>query len=83
MTVDAKIPLGSITKPYTVMAILRLIDQGKMGFNDSIGMHVDNILMKSNGTTMLDLWRGDTKINNVTLYDLMHMKGGLGDYDDE
>ena len=83
MTVDAKIPLGSITKPYTVMAILRLIDQGKMGFNDSIGMHVDEILMKSNGTTMLDLWRGDTKINNVTLYDLMHMKGGLGDYDDE
>ena len=83
MTVDAKIPLGSITKPYTVMALLRLIDQGKMGFNDSIGMHVDNILMKSNGTTMLDLWRGDTKINNVTLYDLMHMKGGLGDYDDE
>jgi D-alanyl-D-alanine carboxypeptidase len=82
MTVDDKIPEGSVTKPYTVMAILRLIDQGIMGFNDTIASHVDEILMKSNGTNLLGIWKGDAKINNVTLYELMHMKSGLADYDD-
>ena len=82
MTVDDKIPEGSVTKPYTVMAILRLIDQGIMGFNDTIASHVDEILMKSNGTNLLGIWKGDAKINNVTLYQLMHMKSGLGDYSD-
>ena len=54
-----------------------------MGFNDTIASHVDDILMKSNGTTLQGIWKGDAKINNVTLYQLMHMKGGLQDYDDE
>ena len=83
MTVDSKIPEGSVTKSYTVMAILRLIDQGKMDFNDTISSHVDKILMSSNKTTLLEIWKNDTKINNVTLYHLMHMKSGLQDYDDE
>ena len=52
MMVDDKIPEGSVTKAYTVMAILRLIDQGKMGFNDTIASHVDGLLMKSNDTTL-------------------------------
>jgi len=45
-------------------------------------MHVDELLQRSNGTTMLELWEGNEEINNVTIYDLLHMKGGLGDYDD-
>ena len=82
MTTEDKIPEGSVTKSYTVMAILRLIDQGIMGFNDTIASHVDDILMKSNGTTLQGIWKGDAKINTVTLYQLMHMKGGIGDYND-
>lgn len=31
---------------------------------------------------MLELWGGDKRILDVTIYDLMHMKGGLNDYDD-
>ena len=83
MTVNSKIPEGSVTKAYTVMAILHLIDQGKMGFNDTIASHVDKILMESANTTLLQIWKGDKKINTVTLYQLMHMKGGLQDYNDE
>lgn len=45
-------------------------------------MHVDPILKKSNGTTLLELWKNDTTINDVTIYELLHMKGGLNDYDD-
>ena len=32
---------------------------------------------------MLQLWGGDERILNVTVYHLMHMKSGLNDYDDE
>ena len=63
MTTADKIPEGSVTKPYTIMAILRLIDQGIMGFNDTIASHVDKILIESNGTTLFDLWHGDDRIN--------------------
>ena len=52
MTKEDKIPEGRVTKSYTVMAILRLIDQGKMGFNDTIASHFDNILMKNKGTNL-------------------------------
>lgn len=75
-------PYGSVTKAYTTMGIMRLIEQGKMGFNDSISMHVDRIFMASNGTTLDGIWGGDKKLENVTLYNLMHMKGGLNDYSD-
>lgn len=45
-------------------------------------MHIDPILKSGNGTTMLELWGGNETINNVTVYEVLHMKGGLGDYDD-
>ena len=82
LTATDLIPLGSMIKPMTAMSVLRLIEQGKVGFNDSIGMHVDPILKSGNGTTMLELWNNNTEINNVTIYQLLHMKGGLKDYND-
>lgn len=82
MTTENLVPLGSLTKAYTAMAVLRLIEAGKMGFNDTIVEHVDEILMRSNGTTMLELFKGDKRILEVTIYQLLHMRAGLGDYDD-
>ena len=83
MTTSSLIPLGSVTKAYTVMGIMRLIEQGAIGFNDSISIHVDEILMKSNGTTLSQIWKDDKTLENVTIYNLMHMQAGLNDYDDE
>ena len=82
LTTTDLIPLGSMVKPMTAMSVLRLIEQGKVGFNDSIGMHVDSILKSGNGTTMLELWNNDTTINNVTIYQLLHMSSGMLDYND-
>lgn len=82
MTTENLVPLGSLAKAYTTMAVMRLIEDGKMGFNDTITQHVDEILMRSNGTTMLELFKGDTRILKVTIYQLLHMRAGLGDYDD-
>ena len=76
------VPLGSVTKTWTAVGIMRLIEEGRMGFNDTIDKHVDQLLKESNGTTLLELWNGDATINTVTIYQLLHMKGGLRDYND-
>ena len=61
---------------------MKLIEDGKMGFNDTIVSHMDEYLQKINGTTMLELFKGDKRILEVTIYQLLHMRSGLGDYDD-
>jgi len=33
------------------------------------------------GATIEEIW-GDPRINNVTIYQLLHMKSGIPDYDD-
>ena len=62
MTTEDLIPLGSMAKAYTTMAVLRLIEDGKMGYNDTIVSRTDDILMRSNGTTILELFKGDKRI---------------------
>jgi CubicO group peptidase (beta-lactamase class C family) len=41
MKTDDIVPLGSMTKAYTTMAIMRLVEAGKMGLNDTIVEHAD------------------------------------------
>ena len=82
LTSSDLIPLGSLVKPLTAMSIFRLVEQGKVGLNDSISMHVDPILKSGNGTSMLELWNNNSEINNVTIYQLLHHKAGLKDYND-
>ena len=62
LTTESLVPYGSVTKAYTVMGIMRLIEQGKIGFNDSISEHVDAILWKSNATSLGEIWKNDTKL---------------------
>ena len=45
-------------------------------------MHVDDFLKKVNGSTILDIWNGNQTIHNVTIYQLLHMSSGIGDYND-
>ena len=59
LTVDNIFPAGSTTKCITAVGILKLYEQGRIGLNDSISMHVDKILQASNGTTLLELWGGN------------------------
>lgn len=82
MTNDNIVPMGSGSKPYTAVSIMKLVEDGKMHLNDSISQHVDEFLMKTNHSTLLDIWKGDETINKVTIYQLLHMTSGLRDYDD-
>ncbi|MFB7716324.1 serine hydrolase domain-containing protein [Nocardia sp. NPDC056100] len=60
-TVHDSVRIGSVTKTFTATAILRLVDEGKLGLDDRLGRYVDNIPY------------GDT----ITLRDLLDMRAGV------
>ena len=82
MEVKDIVPSGSITKCITAVGIMKLYEEGILNLNDTIDVHVNKILQASNHSTIQDIWDGDARINSVTIYELLHMKGGLKDYDD-
>ena len=83
MTDDMMVGTGSVTKMVTAVAIMELHDQGRINVDDAVHLHVDRILREDNGTTLLELWNGDQTINTVTIRQLLHMSGGLRDYEDD
>lgn len=44
--------MGSITKPFTATAILRLIEQGRLSLSDSLGRYVDDLPADRAGITI-------------------------------
>ena len=68
MTVSSRIPLGSDTKPFTAMSIMKLVEEGKVGLNDTIAEHVDDFLQRTENTTLLELWQGNPFINQITVF---------------
>lgn len=65
MQADMYTRIGSLTKTFTITALLTLIDQGKAGLDDPISMYV------------ADVPSGDT----ITLRHLAQMQSGLVTYD--
>ena len=63
MTPTDLVPIGSVMKGYTSMGIMRLVEQGVFGLNSTVAPLIDPFLMKINGSTMLELWKGNTLIN--------------------
>ena len=57
--------MGSVTKPFTAVAVLQLYELGLLDIDLPISTYVDEILMRDNGTTLLEIWNNDTIINNV------------------
>lgn len=56
--------IGSVTKTFTVTAVLQLVDEGKLGLDDPIAKYVDEV---PNG-------------NKITLRELARMQSGLFNY---
>eukprot|EP00929_Paragymnodinium_shiwhaense_P050969 TRINITY_DN2565_c0_g1_i1.p1 TRINITY_DN2565_c0_g1~~TRINITY_DN2565_c0_g1_i1.p1 ORF type:complete len:535 (-),score=39.77 TRINITY_DN2565_c0_g1_i1:455-2059(-) len=79
---DHSVPVGSVTKSWTAVAIVRLVEAGKIGYNDTVASLIDPFLMRTNSTTLFKLW-GDDRINHITVYQLLHQSSGLADYDDD
>ncbi|MEU9481915.1 serine hydrolase domain-containing protein [Streptomyces sp. NPDC048191] len=67
MTPDLYMRIGSETKPFTVTALLQLVDQKKVGLDDPIGKYVDGV---PNG-------------EKITLRQLADMRSGLYNYSED
>lgn len=66
-TVEVKFRLGSVTKPFTAMAILHLADQGKLSLNDPISKHLSDLP---------EAW------HEVTIHHLLTHTSGIYNYTD-
>ncbi|MFF8266688.1 serine hydrolase domain-containing protein [Streptomyces sp. NPDC016562] len=67
MTSDLRVRIGSETKTFTVTALLRLVDQGKLSLDDHIGTYVTGV---PNG-------------DRITLRQLAGMRSGLFNYSED
>ncbi|WP_405979824.1 serine hydrolase domain-containing protein [Streptomyces sp. NBC_00158] len=67
MRTDFYTRIGSQTKTFTVTALLRLVDQGKVGLDDRIGKYVSGV---PNG-------------DRITLRELAGMRSGLFNYSED
>jgi D-alanyl-D-alanine carboxypeptidase len=66
MQTDLYSRIGSVTKTFTVTAVLQLVDQGKLKLDDSIAKYVPGVPS------------GD----RITLRELAQMQSGLVTFDD-
>ncbi|WP_374775151.1 beta-lactamase family protein [Streptomyces sp. NBC_01310] len=64
MTPNLNMRIGSVTKTFTVTALLRLVDEGRIGLDDPIGKYVEGV---PNG-------------DRITLRELAGMRSGLFNY---
>ncbi|GAA0323683.1 serine hydrolase domain-containing protein [Streptomyces polychromogenes] len=67
MKTDLNMRIGSVTKTFTVTALLRLVDAGKAGLDDPIGRYVSGV---PNG-------------DRITLRQLAEMRSGLYNYSED
>jgi CubicO group peptidase (beta-lactamase class C family) len=72
---DKKIPLGGVTKLFTLTCILRLIENKKLILDTKISTYLTEDEMKG-----LCVYKGTDYTKDITIRDLMFQKSGLCDY---
>jgi CubicO group peptidase (beta-lactamase class C family) len=71
--------LGSGTKPFTAVCIMRLVDAGRVSLDDVAHKHVDGPMRRMWNTTMVEMF--GARAMKVTVGQLIRMRSGLGDFD--
>jgi len=66
--IDTKFNLGSMNKMFTATAVARLVEAGKLSFDDPIGKYVD------------ETWLPKTYTDKITVRHLITHTSGLGSY---
>ncbi|GLF94775.1 serine hydrolase domain-containing protein [Streptomyces yaizuensis] len=67
MATDLNMRIGSVTKTFTVTALLKLVDEGRVALDDTVGRYVAGV---PNG-------------DRITLRDLAGMRSGLFNYSED
>jgi CubicO group peptidase (beta-lactamase class C family) len=78
---DSLYPSGSVTKSWTALGVLQLVQAGEVKLSDSVADLVNPFVSNGKGTNLEEMWDGDTTINKVTVEQLLRMRAGLNDYD--
>lgn len=76
---DDRMGLGSGTKMFTAAAVLKMVDEGRLGLDDKALPHMDAIIKRMTGKSLVQ-YIGPT-VYNVTVRHLLHMTSGIGDVD--
>jgi hypothetical protein len=82
VTTDSMYPAGSVTKPYTAVAAMRLYDQGLLDLEEPVHKILDPWLKSQSIPPLLSLWKNDPTIESVTSRQLLGMQAGFLDYAD-
>ena len=77
---DDRFLFGSGTKPFTAVAVLRLMEAGALSLTDLVAAHVDPLLGRANGTSVAALY-GAEAAAALTVGHLLHMQSGIPDFD--
>ena len=82
---DALIPSGSVTKPWTTVAMLQMVDQGRVELTTPAYTVVDPGLQKlgpvpGKQLTMSALWGHNPQMSRITIADLMGHSSGIHEY---
>jgi CubicO group peptidase (beta-lactamase class C family) len=71
VTMDTKFNLGSMNKMFTAVAVMQLVEKGKLGLEDPIGKYLD------------DSWCSQEVLDKVQVRHLLTHTSGLGSYFNE
>ena len=82
VTPSTRYPLGSATKLHTSIACLQAAERGLLDLDAPIAQYVDPFLQRTNGTTLLQLYKNNANISAVTTRQVLAMRSGVHDYDD-
>jgi D-alanyl-D-alanine carboxypeptidase len=86
MPTNTRIPVGSVTKPFTSVALMKLVEQGKISLDEKAHVRLDYILQNfrpewKNKGTFQEVWGNNPQVNEITVRQIAEMKSGLRDYD--
>lgn len=90
ITPDSVIPMGSVTKSWTMAAVMRAVEAGKFTLDSLVTELTDEIMMSDNGTTLIEIFQKTaddpstavSSLKKITVRMLLGMSSGLQDYND-
>lgn len=70
---------GSGTKPVTSAIVLKRVEDGSLGLNDTVAKYLDQPFRQKTGQTFLHMFGANA--TNLTIWHLLTMQAGLPDFD--
>jgi D-alanyl-D-alanine carboxypeptidase len=77
MTADHKFKIASIGKTFTATVILQLIEEGKLGLDDTLDRYLDDPVVRLDS---LHLYEGISYGRRITIEQLLSHTSGIADY---